>query len=235
VILGVDEMNVVGRPLFYVKPLLQGPPGSLVKLRVFRLGAGETTITLVRHLSNNTGGLLSTPDPTAPPVHRLVRWDHQSNAQISEVCPLSKNTPRGYVDILIIDVQNLPVAYEMGWAVSSTLLGSILCNPYVVAKQAPTVLSFPPLSPAGVGGPGAWWVDRGGDCLRSVDSSRPGTLYVLHLPVNVTDISFLSTFIVGGSGRPSEANKRSQRGGSLCGSCPSDVTYCCAVPRRARI
>ena len=139
-------MNVVGRPLFYVKPLLQGPPGSLVKLRVFRLGAGETTITLVRHLSNNTGGLLGTPDPTAPPVHRLVRWDDRTNMQISEVCPLSKNTPRGYVDILIIDVQNLPVAYEMGWAVSSTLLGSILCNPYVVAKQVRGATHLPFLS-----------------------------------------------------------------------------------------
>lgn len=139
VILAVNDVDVANKPLAVAKPLLQGPPGASVRLRLFRVGTGETMVTLVRHLPSSSG-LLGTPDPMAPPVHRLVRWDEKSKKQISEVCPMSKNTPKGHVDIVIIDVQNLPVSYEMGWSISSSLLGSILSNPYVVAKQGGVTL-----------------------------------------------------------------------------------------------
>jgi len=131
VIAAVNGVNVLGLPLSAVRPLLAGPVGTPARLSVLR-PEGEAVLSLVRHeppvQPAVQGGQLVTV-----PLHKLVVWDHGHAQQVATATSRnSMQTPQGFLDVTVVDVENLPVCYEVGWSITS--LGTGTATPYVEAS-----------------------------------------------------------------------------------------------------
>eukprot|EP00960_Hanusia_phi_P055781 763059-Hanusia_phi.AAC.2 len=127
IILSVNGVDVQGQRLQSIKPLLKGPVGTTVQLAVLRRNFQQISTSLIRHpqLAN------AVEPPTSAPDHKLITWDREHAGQKLKSVPLDEmGTADGCLDVTIVDLENLPVAYEVGWSLTGTF-GGTLCNPYV--------------------------------------------------------------------------------------------------------
>ena len=101
VVVQIEGIDVVGRPLSQVREMLKGPPGTYVQVVFDRQGAGQVTSTLLRvagaehgtmtlpasnsNLSGERKSGRVEPDNRVP-LHRLITYDWQNKAQRSQVC-----------------------------------------------------------------------------------------------------------------------------------------------------
>ncbi|EKX48366.1 hypothetical protein GUITHDRAFT_105974 [Guillardia theta CCMP2712] len=126
VILSVNGVDVQGQRLQSIKPLLKGPVGTTVQLVVLRRNFQQISTSLVRHPQ-----LPVASDTSSAPEHKLITWDREHASQKMKAVPFSEiGTADGCLDVTIVDLENLPVAYEVGWSLTGTF-GGTLCNPYV--------------------------------------------------------------------------------------------------------
>jgi hypothetical protein len=132
VVAAVNGVNVLGLPLSAVKPLLAGPAGMTLRLSVLRR-EGEAVLSLVRHeTQEQIAGPISLQGAqmVKVPLHKLIVWDHGLGRQVSTPWPRSElQLPDGFLDVTVIDVENLPVCYDIGWGISSFSTGT--ASPYV--------------------------------------------------------------------------------------------------------
>ena len=142
VLIAVNGINVLGLPLASVKPLLAGHAGVVLRVSVLR-PEGEAVLELVRHSSGLTravegaGGagvapldLMHMPQMASVPLHKLVLWDTSRMRQVAMPWPKADlQQPDGFLDVTIVDVENLPVCYEIGWSLAAP--GTATASPYV--------------------------------------------------------------------------------------------------------
>jgi hypothetical protein len=142
----VEGVDVTTKPLKTVKEMLRGPSGSFVQIVVLRENEGMVVTTLVR--SSGAPGppsgpvINSRPVSTKPvhkpeteivPVHRLVTYDNVHDAQRTVVCDIQKvaNTPEGFLDVYVIDFENLPIVSTGGGSLGEVLSPVSVCNPCI--------------------------------------------------------------------------------------------------------
>ncbi len=94
VVIRIEGVDVVGRPLNQVREMLKGPPGTYVLVTFERQGEGQVTSTLVRVAGpGNADPMYPSRMSQAPkseesraPIHRLVTYDWENQTQKSMVC-----------------------------------------------------------------------------------------------------------------------------------------------------
>lgn len=134
VVVSVNGVPVLGLPLSAVKPLLAGLVGTTARLSVLR-PEGEAVFTLVRHEPSGQHSRVekvsvqAQPQLVTLPQHKLVFWDHVHARQVVTAGPKQSMLPEGFLDVTVVDVENLPVCYEVGWSITS--LGTGTATPYV--------------------------------------------------------------------------------------------------------
>lgn len=69
------------------------------------------------------------------PMHKLVMWDYALGRQVAKPWPKHElGVPQGFLDVTVVDVENLPVCYDVGWSMTS--LGTGTASPFVEASVA---------------------------------------------------------------------------------------------------
>ncbi len=62
------------------------------------------------------------------PLHKLIVWDGKAGGQVMIAGPRDQQ-PLGFLDVTVLDVENLPPCYDVGWSLAS--LGTGTASPYV--------------------------------------------------------------------------------------------------------
>ena len=84
---------------------------------------GEANLSLVRHEPPGQQRIIAAPvslqsvQPLKVPQHKLVIWDHGLGKQVSVPCTRTEMRlpdQGNWLDVTVVDVENLPVCYDVG-------------------------------------------------------------------------------------------------------------------------
>jgi hypothetical protein len=152
VMLAVDGLTVLGKLLSEVRPMLAGPVGKAIRVTLLRRDRGQMIVTLVRHEVNHTSmqhafdadvmakaetqhDLVHLPQMVGVPQHKLITWDYGLARQVAlSVNKDALELPEGYLDVTVVNVENLPVCYDIGWSLTS--IGTATATPFVEGAVA---------------------------------------------------------------------------------------------------